>query len=231
MNASSRGAAKLGAEPPKPSADLRCPFLTYHNVLGADYVAGLLDHVVVRQGDFRTGLMHDRETGEVLADPVLRDAVYLADLGPFLGPIKSFVSSIAASAVRALHLSESEIEPREFHITAYRDGGHIGEHIDTYGRPERVRILTCVYYFAVTPRCFSGGNLRLYRLPKGPAVEQRPPTSFVDIEPRTDTLAIFPSWICHQVMPVRVPSRAWPESRFTINCWMHRVSGPPSAQP
>jgi SM-20-related protein len=223
MNASSRGAPKLPAELPGASADLRCPFLAYHNVLGADYVAGLLDHVVVRQNDFRTGAMRDRETGEVLADPVLRDAMYLSDLGAFLGPIKSFVSSTAAAAVRALRLSESEIEPKEFHISAYRDRGHIGEHIDTFEKAGHVRILSCVYYFAMTPRRFRGGELRLYSFPKGRAVDLRSSTSFVDIEPRTDTLVIFPSWIRHQVMPVRVPSRAWSESRFTVNCWMHRA--------
>ena len=199
------------------------PFLAYQDILGAEYVSGLLDHVVSRQADFRTGQMRNRETGEVIADSVLRDAVYLNDLGAFLGPIKAFVSAIAGPALKALHLNEPEVEPKEFIITAYRDGGHIGEHIDTYERSERVRVLSCVYYFAATPRRFSGGELRLYSFPKGPAVEQRSSASFLDIEPRTDTLVVFPSWIRHQVMPVRVPSGAWLDSRFTINCWMHRA--------
>jgi SM-20-related protein len=221
-------AAQAGA--PKPSVDPRCPFLIYREVLGPDYVAGLLDYVVRRQTDFQTGLMHNRETGELIADPVQRDAVYLTDLGAFLGPFKSFVSTIAASALTALHLNEPKVEPREFVITAYRDGGHIGEHIDTYEHRERVRILSCVYYFAAALRCFSGGQLRLYGFPKGPASEQQPLTSFVDVEPRADTLVVFPSWIRHQVTPVRVPSGAWADSRFTINCWMHRATGHPQAQ-
>lgn len=204
-------------------ADPRCPFVVYRDVLGPDYVADLLDYVAARQSDFQAGLMHDRETGEVVADPVLRDAVYLTDLGAFADSIKSFVGAIAAPALRALHLSVPDVEPREFVITAYGDGGHISEHIDTYERPERVRVLSCVYYFATTPPRFSGGELRLYGLPKGPAAEQRSPTAFVDIEPQTDTLVVFPSWIRHQVMPVRVPSKAWLDSRFTINCWMHRA--------
>ncbi len=230
MNATSRVEATRQAGPPEPGDDPRCPFLAYQNVLGAQYVAGLLDYVMARQSDFRTGVMHNRETGELVADPVQRDSVYLTDLGVFLRPIKSFVSAVAAPALRGLHLNEPKVEPTEFVITAYRDGGHIGEHIDTCERPERVRILSCVYYFAVTPRRFSGGELRLYGLPKGPAAGQPSSMSFVDIEPRTDTLVIFPSWIRHRVMPVRVPSGTWADSRFTINCWMHRASGPLRAQ-
>lgn len=212
------------AGPAAPRADPRCPFLAYHNVLGADYVAGLLDYVMARQSDFRAGLMHNRETGEVIADHVLRDSVYLTDLGAFAGPIRSFVGAIASPALSALHVSEPRVEPMEFAITAYRDGGHIGEHIDTYERPERIRVLSCVYYFAATPRRYSGGELRLYGLPKGPAAGQRSSMPFVDLEPRTDTLVVFPSWIRHQVMPVRVPSGLWLDSRFTINCWMHRAA-------
>jgi SM-20-related protein len=224
MNVTSRVDGAVQAAPPEPGDDPRCPFVAYHDILGADYVAGLLDHVMARQSDFRTGLMHNRETGEVVADPGQRDSVYLTELGVFLGPIKAFASAIAVPALMALHLNETKVEPREFVITAYRDGGHIGEHIDTYERRERIRILSCVYYFATTPRRFAGGELRLYGFPKGPAAGQRSSMACVDIEPRTDTLVIFPSWIRHKVMPVRVPSRSWLDSRFTINCWMHRAA-------
>jgi SM-20-related protein len=224
MDAISQGEGTvIEAHKSERSTDPRCPFVVYRDVLGPDCVAGLLDYVASRQKDFRTGLMHHRESGETVADPVLRDAVYLTDLGAFAASIRSFVGAIASPALRTLHLSVSEVEPREFLITAYRDGGHIGEHIDTYERPERIRVLSCVYYFARTPRRYSGGELRLYGLPRGPAAAQRPSAAFVDIEPQTDTLVIFPSWIRHQVMPVRVPSGAWLDSRFTINCWMHRA--------
>lgn len=224
MSVGSRTKVTGQAEASETRVDPRCPFLAYRDVLGPEYVAGLLNYVGAREGHFRAGVMSIRETGELIADPLQRDAVYLADLGAFLAPIRSFVSAIAAPALSALHLNEARVKPREFFITAYRDGGHITEHVDTFNRLERVRILSCVYYFATTPRRFSGGELRLYGLPKGPAAEQRSTRSFVDIEPDTDTLVVFPSWICHQVMPARVPSGAWLDSRFTINCWIHRAS-------
>jgi SM-20-related protein len=213
------------ARPPEGAVDGRCPYLIFRDALGPEYVAGLLDHVLDRQADFQTGLMHDRQTGELFADPVIRDALYLNDLGAFVAPIKAVVTAIAAPALEALHLSEPQVEPMEFIITAYGEGGHIADHIDTYRWLDRVRILSCVYYFTSTPRRFTGGELRLYGFPKFATVGGEPPApSFVDIEPRTDTLIVFPSWLRHKVLPVHVPTGAWADSRFTVNCWIHRAA-------
>jgi SM-20-related protein len=206
------------------AVDARCPYLQYRGVLGADYVAGLLNYVVDRQHDFQLGAMHDRQTRERFMDLTIRHSLYLKDLGAFAGPIKAFVAGVAGPAVGALNLSERRVEPQEFEITAYPDGGHIGAHIDTRAASDRVRILSCVYYFSATPRPFCGGGLRLHGFPKPAAAgEAAAPSPYVDIEPETDTLVIFPAWLSHEVQPIRVPSRAWADSRFTINCWIHRA--------
>jgi hypothetical protein len=204
--------------------DARCPYLKYRDVMGADYVAGLLDYVVDRQRDFQLGVMHDRLTRERLSGSSFRHSLYLRDLGAFAGPIKAFVAAVAAPAVQALNLTEPRVKPREFEITAYPDGGHISEHVDTRAVGDRVRVLSCVYYFAATPRPFSGGELRLYGFPKRASPgEAEAPSPYVDVEPETDTLVVFPSWLRHEVRPVCVPSNAWVDSRFTINCWIHRA--------
>jgi Rps23 Pro-64 3,4-dihydroxylase Tpa1-like proline 4-hydroxylase len=123
-------------------------------------------------------------------------------------------------------LVEPALEPKEFTIHGYRDGSRFGAHLDTSEQLARVRVLSCVYYFAVTPRRFSGGELRLYGLPTLSSVQNNRPPAFVDIVPETDTLVVFPSWLCHEVLPVHVPSGAWLDGRFTINCWLHRVAPP-----
>jgi len=216
----------IAARPPEGAVDARCPYLVYRDVMGQEYVTGLLKHVVERQGDFVSGTMHNRQTREIFMDPSVRWSLYLRDLGPFRDPIKAFMNAIAGPALKALHVIEPQVKPREFEITAYPDGGHIGEHIDTRTKKNQVRILSCVYYFAAAPRRFDGGELRLYGFPKRNFGEQSGsgPASFVDIEPRTDTLVVFPSWLRHQVLPVRVPSGAWADSRFTVNCWIHRAT-------
>lgn len=42
--------------------------------------------------------------------------------------------------------------------------------------------------------------------------------------PETDTLVAFPSWLRHEVLPVRVPSGDWADCRFSINCWLLRAN-------
>jgi SM-20-related protein len=212
--------------------DARCPYLKYRDVLGPGYVARLLDYVIARQCDFQLGAMHNRLTRERFMDSSLRHSLYLKDLGEFAGPMKAFVAAVAAPAVQALNLVEPRVKPKEFEITAYPDGGHISAHIDTRTAAERVRVLSCVYYFSATPRPFSGGELRLHGFPKRTAPgEAAAPLPYVDIAPETDTLVVFPSWLSHEVRPVRVPSNAWADSRFTINCWIHRASGSPDGTP
>jgi len=224
MSLASGNEVDIAARPPEDAVDARCPSLVYRDVMGRDYVTGLLIHVVERQGDFVAGRMLNRQTGESFMDNNVRLSLYLKDLGPFRGPIKALVNAVVGPALKALHVIEPQVKPKEFEITAYPDGGHIGKHIDTKTGKERVRILSCIYYFAATPRRFDGGELRLYGFPKPNFGGKSEPAPFVDIEPRTDTLVVFPSWLRHQVLPVGVASGAWADSRFTVNCWIHRAA-------
>jgi SM-20-related protein len=204
------------------SEPAQCPHLVFRNVLGTKRVAGLLAHVTERETEFRPGVVRDRNSGKRRIDRNLRDCAYLGDLGPFAAPLKAVLEGIAATALADLHLIEPRVAPREFEICAYRDGGHFGPHIDTWETQDRVRIVSCVYYFAATPRRFGGGTLRLYGLPRLTGSEMASPS--IDLMPETDTLVVFPSWLRHEVLPVRVPSRAWADGRFAINCWLHRAS-------
>jgi SM-20-related protein len=218
--------AKMTMQPAttRSAANARCPHLAFRDVLGAATVADLLDYVTSREKDFAPSSVRNRHSGEKKVDRGLLDALYLDDLGAFRGTIDAVMRSIAGVAVDALHLVEPSVEPRELEMAVYRDGGHFGSHIDTGERLHRVRVLSCVYYFAATPRRFSGGELRLHGLPVLSARQRNASPPYVDIAPETDTLVIFPSWLRHEVLPVRVPSGAWVDSRFTINCWLHRVN-------
>jgi SM-20-related protein len=201
--------------------------LVFRDVLGSQAVASLLDHVFARQGDFRPKVLRNRETGKNRVDRERLDGVYLSEVGACEAVVAGFVRSIAPRAIMEFGLNEPNAELRECEISAYGDGGHFCAHIDTDERLGRVRILSCVYYFALTPRRFCGGELRLYGFPILSAEGRSATASFVDVTPETDTLVVFPSWLRHEVRPVRVPSRAWTDSRFTINCWMHRAGVSP----
>jgi Rps23 Pro-64 3,4-dihydroxylase Tpa1-like proline 4-hydroxylase len=63
---------------------------------------------------------------------------------------------------------------------------------------------------------FSGGELRIHRL------GAKPGDFGHDIEPRQGRLVVFPSWWPHEVLKVRCPSGNFADSRFSVNCWIHR---------
>jgi SM-20-related protein len=231
--AGSKVAAKttMAAEtaPQHRSADARCPHIVFRDVLGPDIVDGLLGHVAAREADFKPAVVRNRTSGQRRVDYGLRSAVSITDLAAFKAPFKNYVEKITASALAQLHLPEPAVEPKEFEINAYRDGGHFGAHIGTNEQVARVRVVSCVYYFAATPRRFSGGELRIFSLPTLSAGKDGGSQPFVDIVPESDTLVVFPSWLRHEVLPVRVPSGAWIDGRFTVNCWLHRVNPSPNA--
>jgi SM-20-related protein len=208
-------------------ADPRCPHLLFRDVLGADMVAGLLEHVAAREADFRPAIVRSRRTGERIVETSRRDCLTSSDLGPFRSPIETFIRRNAAPVLAELRLNEPRHEPREFSICAYGEGGRFAPHIDTAETTSFVRIVSCIYYFAATPRGFQGGELRLHGFPTVSAAAAAAP--HVDIVPETDALVVFPSWMSHEVLPVRMPSGAWIDRRFTINCWIHRV-GPVAGQ-
>jgi SM-20-related protein len=201
----------------------RCPHLIFRDVLGSSMVEALLAHVERHQDDFRPAVIRSRRTGEARVEPRQRNCLFLRDLGPCRPALETFVRGAAPEMLSGLQLGET-VEPREFEICAYGEGSHFGTHVDTNELADRVRVISCIYYFSRMPRAFTGGELRLHGLPLPSA--SREPVS-VDIEPACDTLVAFPSWLRHEVLPVHVPSDKWSDCRFSINCWMLRA--PPAA--
>lgn len=104
-------------------------------------------------------------------------------------------------------------------LAASGAGGHIAAHRDTsaVADPAGDKMLSAVYYFFREPKSFSGGMLRLHRLGGGEAAGDH-----LDIEPEQNMLAAFPSFVSHELTPVRCPSGRFPDFRFAINCWFLR---------
>jgi SM-20-related protein len=203
-------------------AAARCPHLIFHDVLGAERVAALLDYVAERHADFKASPVRNRKSGDRFVDKNFRDCVSLLDLGAFEAPMRAFANAVTPQALDAFNLVEPHVELREFTMMAYGDRGYFRVHIDTDERVNRVRLLSFVYYFATAPRRFEGGQLRLHGFPVIFPGKAAGPAPSVDVQPDTDSLVVFPSWLRHEVLPVRVESGAWMDGRFTIGCWLHR---------
>ena len=106
-------------------------------------------------------------------------------------------------------------------MTATNDGEYFRPHIDHGHRLVAGRTVSFTYFFHREPRAFSGGELRLYdtwtaadRVTAG--------TGCTNITPRRNSIVFFPSGLLHEIAPVCCPSRAFRDSRFTINGWIYR---------
>lgn len=78
------------------------------------------------------------------------------------------------------------------------------------------RALSAVYYFYREPKSFSGGELLLF-----PFVSRPDETTCTTVEPLQNTMIVFPSWATHEVATVQCPTKAFADSRFAVNCWLH----------
>lgn len=103
------------------------------------------------------------------------------------------------------------------------DGAFFAPHTDTLrGGLSSHRIISAVYYYSRKRGTFSGGQLRLWSLDR---------SASVTIEPTDNSIIVFPSIFPHEVLPVSVPSRAFADGRFSVNCWVHQMPHADSQPP
>jgi len=108
-------------------------------------------------------------------------------------------------------------EQRGFEIEAIQngDGAFFSTHIDTTRGPlASRRVISAVYYYSKSPRQFSGGALKLYSLDR---------SNSITIEPDDNKIVFFSSMFPHEVLPVSLPSDAFENGRFSVNCWVHKL--------
>ena len=154
-------------------------------------------------------------------NPAIRVSTGLRELGGYRQILKIKLLGLVPSLIAQLQVTPFENPKLETELVAHGDGAFYKRHIDTqtarYEDVNQIRVLSAVYYFHAEPKAFTGGALRLY------AIGGKHGENFVDIEPVRNSLLVFPSWAPHEVMPVRCRSKQFVDSRFAINCWVHRT--------
>ncbi|MFT3768892.1 MAG: 2OG-Fe(II) oxygenase [Minicystis sp.] len=109
----------------------------------------------------------------------------------------------------------------ELQLTAHNDGHFYKVHTDNDSLDAAAREVSFIYYFHRRPRCFSGGDLVVYEreghygLKLGPGRPER-------IDPTDNSIVFFRSARLHEVLPIHCASRAFADSRFTLNGWVWR---------
>ena len=193
------------------------PYRVYRGFLDSEAHARLLAYALENEEQFRPSLLY----GERL-DPSLRRSLRSEDLGPLEAEFRRRILDLAPTLVAELRVTPFALSRVELELIAHGDGAYFKRHIDTHVgvAPELTsdRVLSAVYYFHGEPRAFAGGGLRLYQFG---AVEGK--GNFIELPPDQNVLLAFPSWVEHEVLEVSVPSRRFADSRFAVNCWMHRA--------
>lgn len=193
-------------------------------ILLASFLAGahgdVLREVVGREREFRpaTVLPAGADTPEI--DERVRKALTLDDPGPIRDRFVEQLKGALPAALERLGIKPFPVGQIEMQITASGDGDYYRMHSDSDG--ESTRELSFVYFFFGEPRSFSGGELRLFD-DRGVSDRAHADNSRL-VSPRLDSLIMFPSHTPHELLPIRVPSGKFADSRFTINGWIHRAS-------
>ncbi len=191
------------------------PYLVRHDFLPAETVAGLLDYALARQSEFAPTRL-----GSNNVDSSFRVSTRLRDLGGYREIVEAKMRGQLPGLIAELRMDPFQPSKLETELVAHGDGAFYKRHADTqtarYDEVNDLRVLSGVYYFHAEPKAFGGGALRLFAIGGGAS------ENFVDVEPVRNSLLVFPSWAPHEVMPVVCPSRRFMDSRFAINCWVHR---------
>ena len=156
-----------------------------------------------------------------------------------LGPIEALLRERLLGALPELMDRTGTVGPPptslELELAAHADGAYYRPHIDIPvgaarqpigANPGEDRVVSAVYYFHGEPKGFSGGELRLYPFGPTPPSDQPRPANHIELEPVRNSLVAFPSWVPHEVRPVRVPSGKFEDYRFALNCWYCRALVP-----
>jgi len=189
---------------------------------------------IVRLTDFLPPEEHDRILAEALGvEPDLvasstegaddyRQSWVLYDAEALGAPLLQRLRELVPALCRRFALPPLPAKPRtELQLTAHNDGHFYKIHNDNDGPDAVVRELTFVYYLHRSPRAFAGGELLVYEREGRHGIKLGPGTP-VTIEPTDNSIVIFRAGRLHEVLPVRCPSRAFADSRFTLNGWVWR---------
>jgi Rps23 Pro-64 3,4-dihydroxylase Tpa1-like proline 4-hydroxylase len=109
----------------------------------------------------------------------------------------------------------------EVQVTAHNDGNYFKLHNDNGSPDTATRGLTYVYYFFNEPKAFTGGALRIYDSVIKDGFYQCGPHA-ADFDPKNNSVIFFAPFVHHEVLRVNVPSKAFHDSRFTVNGWVRR---------
>jgi len=194
---------------------IRHPIVHMDGFLGGAELAWLLELVFAAEKRFVPSQVSDRKQD-------YRQSLAMPAPDELRRVMVDKIKAVMPQVMPQLRLGQFAVGEIDCQVTANVDGSFFRMHTDAGVNETYKRQYTYVYYFNREPKGFSGGELRIYddtlRGGKLAATE-----SFQTIEPRHNSVVFFQAAVMHEVMPVRVPSKQFRDSRFTVNGWIERA--------
>jgi len=145
----------------------------------------------------------------------------LMDLGKHEAIVLDRIRGVLPRVLDQLGIEEFPVAHTEAQITASGDGDFFRAHSDDSDEMIASRRITFVYFFHREPRQFEGGELLLHDS-HGEGDRHVSTGSYQIIVPRQNQIVFFPCSLLHEITAVECPSRAFADSRFTLNGWLHK---------
>ena len=181
----------------------------------------LVSYTLQHEADFRTSEVITPSADDGIVDYDHRRSRVLMNAGKHESVIFDRIKTVLPLVLTRLGMEEFPIASVESQITASNHGDYFREHPDNGQEGVAFRHLTFVYFFHREPRQFEGGELRIHdaRLQGEHYVSTG---NYQAIVPQQNQIVFFPCSLLHEITPVKCPSLAFANSRFTLNGWLRR---------
>jgi Rps23 Pro-64 3,4-dihydroxylase Tpa1-like proline 4-hydroxylase len=197
-----------------PVVDVTSKFIQFRDILSPEQLQELLGYTFANESRFeRSGYRPDPNY------PDYRRSMVLYQFSPHMEYFQRLIQSMVPETCQQLGIPSFEVSHIEAQLTMHNHDNYYKIHNDNASEDTATRRLTYVYYYYREPQGFAGGKLRFYNRVQS-QVNLPGEEHFVDIEPYNNSLILFPSQYMHEVMRVDCDSRAFHDSRFTINGWV-----------
>ncbi|MCU1297003.1 MAG: 2OG-Fe(II) oxygenase [Acidobacteriaceae bacterium] len=193
----------------------------FEEFLAPEELNNLMQDTFQREMDFEISEVISPGLTAGAVDFECRRSRVLMDAGAHRDVILNRIQSCLARVVEKLGLQPFSPTHAEVQITASNHGDYFRCHSDNGHENLNSRELTFVYFFHREPKRFQGGELRLYdsRWENGAYVATE---NYRAIMPRQNQIVLFPSSLLHEITPIDSSAKAFADSRFTVNGWLHR---------
>jgi len=202
--------------------DKALPVFIKRDFLSQRELRGLTRFVLEHEPEFTDSSVIPHGMPEGANDPSYRKSRVLYELKEYGTLIQDRLMALLPDALRLFNKEPFPISHIDSQITASNDGDFFKVHQDD-GMVEPLDIprreISFVHYFNSEPKAFSGGQLRFYDADEG-EYQTSDKSRIRTITPTQNTLVLFPSFLNHEVLPVRCPTRKFAHSRFTANGWI-----------